>query len=161
MDAYSNVLSFRSRSDKSYTSALLPSHSVPYKCVMYVFDNLDAKNTMNVNVTVHEGAVTSKLDMVTKLFAFTDLTTQAFTSSYLNNIIPEDYLVNVLSVVSTSIDTPDCSGASAAFCSNLNRRPCYNVSHVCGECLDGYGGAQGSGTFFTHYLILKNVLNSY
>jgi hypothetical protein len=112
-------------------------------------DNANIRDTF-VSIEDAFGAVTTEtiseavVVMPSTTEGVTDLMTTALatvvTANVTEELTPMEAKENrkMVNMVTTILNTPDCSGVTPAFCAGLNREPCADTSDMCGACLAGF-----------------------
>lgn len=56
--------------------------------------------------------------------------------------------IQVISAVTTSLNSVNCTKATSTICAKYNRFPCFATSQTCGACYDGYYGTLGDSNTY-------------
>jgi Na+-transporting methylmalonyl-CoA/oxaloacetate decarboxylase gamma subunit len=132
-----DVTVFRSKSQLTYASTLLPSglneSSSNLTCVVIAFDQLNSYSREIFADVFVEERILSIDDM--EIFLWNGINSSLVTGD------PND-LKNTLSSTTTVLNRANCS--SAPNCFSLNRMECSTLGGTCGECLSGFIGLMGS-----------------
>jgi hypothetical protein len=140
----SSVLDLSIFDERSLLSRILPSGNSNYdnlvSCSSIIQDALGASVQLYtfVEVTQVVLSVESSIELLGNL-----------SDSLLSSLDSVD-LVSVgssINILASVLNTADCSQFTPEYCSGLQRSPCIDVSHYCGDCLDGYNGLPGPSTF--------------
>jgi hypothetical protein len=144
------VLSVRVRSETPYTSnpILLPagpqSKDFYHSCVLQIFDTLDSSTTQITLVEVQKQVTNSELERLSNLDSIINetLSNQGFDQTS-NTLIDSRKLV--ISTISSSLNTVNCTFYTNGFCSfTYGREGCSKKSLTCGPCKGGLFGEFGN-----------------
>jgi hypothetical protein len=120
-----------SKSEKSYAATTLPAGAAvadfALTCTLSVFDSLSSVAETSTVVTVNPLSADARDDSLTRLIV--------------ENSGSIDNIKQVLSVVSTALNSANCTAAPD--CAALNRRACAKTAATCSACLSGYVGDIG------------------
>ena len=113
-------------------------------CRLHVYDALGAISTKDSIVTVTPISLANSLFSLEEAQYLSSRLSQ-LTSSALSASNNDDYMMNVLSNVGSSIVPSVCS--LAPDCAALYRNECSDTPDTCGSCLAGYTGVSGDSNY--------------
>jgi hypothetical protein len=151
-DYNDDLIIFRSRSELSSTSSMLPSSPIESNnnnimLCLHVYDNINALSSSYKLINVQISSYLNEQDL--------ELKVSSAIESSIGNI---DALLQVISITSTILNSVNCSLA-ANNCENMfNRHKCSKKSHTCGECIDGYIGDNGDANSKCISLVEYNLI---
>jgi hypothetical protein len=135
-----SFLFFRSRNSQSQASTKLPvgPETMQYQIMITAraYDIHIASAYANEYVTVRPAPASSNVVII-----YNTVLQELLTSA--NTVGDIDATISAINIVSSAMNTVNCTGFDVVHCAKVNRYPCSVTTRTCSSCLPGFTGLVG------------------